>query len=68
MARNIIAQVSGGTKQVLEGMQTVGDVKRKLGLTEGYTAAVNGDPAGDDDELAEGDMVTLSKAVKGGLA
>lgn len=68
MAKNIIAQVSGGTKQVLDGVTTVAEIKRQLGVSEGYTAAVNGDPAGDGDTLQDGDMVTLSKAVKGGLA
>jgi sulfur carrier protein ThiS len=63
---NIIVQVSGGTKQVLDGVYTVADVKRKMGTTEGYSASINGNPAQDGDSLDEGDVVTIAKAVKGG--
>lgn len=67
MASNIIAQVSGGSKQVIDGVNTVAEVKTKLGATVGYTAAINGDPAEDNEALSDGDFVTLAKAVKGGL-
>ena len=66
MASNVIAQLSGGSKQVLENVDTVGDVKEQLNAQDGYTVAVNGSPADDDKELREGDFVSLSKAVKGG--
>ena len=66
MANNVIGQVSGGSKKVLDNVSTVSDVKRELGATEGYTAMVNGSPAQDNDGLYEGDVVTLAKAVKGG--
>lgn len=68
MAKNIIVQVAGGSKQVMDDVYSVGEIKRRLGLTDGYTAALNGDTASDDTNLEEGDMVTLSKAVKGGQA
>jgi sulfur carrier protein ThiS len=66
MAKNVIAQLSGGSKQVLDGVDTVRDVKAKLNATTGYTAAINGDSAEDNEELNDGDVVTLAKAVKGG--
>lgn len=67
MANNIIGQAMGGSKQVLDGVSTVYDVKVKLGCTDGYTALVDGDPQSDGYLLTDGEMVTLSKAVKGGL-
>lgn len=67
MANNIIGQVAGGIKTVLDNVESVQDVKQRLGATEGYTAAVNGNPADNDQVLEDGDMVTFSKAVKGGL-
>lgn len=67
MANNVIAQIQGGSKQVLENVDTVADVKRKLSASTGYTAAINGDPADDSESVEEGDFVTLAKSVKGGL-
>lgn len=67
MTNNVIAQVFGGEKKVLDGVSTVADVKAKMGCTANYAALVNGSPAADSDELSEGDFVTLSVAVKGGL-
>lgn len=66
MANNIIGQVAGGTKTVIDNVGTVQEVKQRLGATEGYTAAINGSPADDSQSLNDGDMVTFSKAVKGG--
>jgi sulfur carrier protein ThiS len=66
MAKNVIAQKLGGTKQVLDDVETVGDVKTKLSAT-GYTASLNGEPAQDSDEVSDGDFVSLSQAVKGGI-
>lgn len=66
MANNIIAQVLGGEKKVMDGVTTVADVKAKLGVS-GYTASINGSPANDQDALQEGEFVSLSQAVKGGL-
>lgn len=66
MAQNVVAQVSGGSKKVLDGVETVGDVKSQMNAL-GYTASVNGDPAQSSDTLQDGDFVSLSQAVKGGL-
>ncbi len=65
MANNIITQILGGSKQVLDNVNTVGDVKTKLNV-QAYTASVNGSPVTDNQELEEGDFVSLSQAVKGG--
>jgi sulfur carrier protein ThiS len=65
MTNNVIAQVLGGEKKILDNVATVADVKKLMGA-EGYTAAINGSPASDSEALSEGDIVTLSKAVKGG--
>lgn len=66
MAKNVIAQVLGGEKKVLDNVETVGDVKQQLGVT-GYTATVNGDTQSDGYDLEDGDFVSLSQAVKGGV-
>ena len=63
---NVIAQVIGGSKQVLDNVETVADVKAKLDATN-HTALINGQPADDDAEVRSGDFVSLAKAAKGGL-
>lgn len=65
MAKNVIAQVLGGEKKVLDEVNTVGDVKSKLSVTN-YTATVNGETQTDGYELEDGDFVSLTQAVKGG--
>lgn len=65
MAKNVIAQVLGGDKKVIDSANTVGDIKTQMGVT-GYTATVNGDQESDSYELSDGDFVSLSQAVKGG--
>lgn len=64
MANNVTAQVVGGATQVLNGVCTVGDVKRQLGK-EKFAAKVNGSPASDSDTLSDYAFVTISEAVKG---
>lgn len=65
MAKNVIAQILGADKKVLDDVATVGEVKSKLNAT-GYTASVNGDSQTDSFGLEDGDFVLLSQAVKGG--
>lgn len=65
MAQNIVTQVLGGQKKVLDNVHTVGDVKAQLGATN-YVASINGETAKDSDTLQDGDFVSLSQAVKGG--
>lgn len=67
MANNVVAQVLGGDKKVLDGVFTVQDVMSKTGTTSGYTASVNGDSQSPSYTLEDGDFVSLSQAVKGGL-
>ena len=61
-------KVLGGRPQEaeLDEEATVGDLKSQLGLSR-HTASVNGNPADDDEELNDGDFVTLSEPVKGGI-
>lgn len=66
MAKNVIVQPLGGEKKIDETSNTVGEAKAKVGLAS-YTATVNGDSASDDQELEDGDFVSLAPAVKGGL-
>jgi hypothetical protein len=66
MANNVIVQVLGGNKKILDNVETVKDVKTKMGLAEGYTAAIDEVTANDTDKVQEGNFVTLSKSVKGG--
>ena len=66
MSNNVIAQVSGGDKQVVDGAKTVKELKAKMGLTgKKYQATANGDPVGDDYSLEAGDHVIFTEDVKG---
>jgi len=58
-------QIACGSEEELH-VDTVGAAKSVKGLTEGYTALVNGEAAGDDYRLRDGDSLTIAKAVKGG--
>ena len=66
MSNNVIAQALGGSKKVLDDVETVADVRKKLALEGAYTALINGDPAADGEDVGEGDVVTFAKSVKGG--
>lgn len=65
MAANVIAQVVGGEKKVLDNVNTVGDVRAKLGLSASYRASVQGEPQNDDFIVRAGEYVSFSEAVKG---
>lgn len=65
MANNVIVQVLGGKKQVLDNVDTVGEVKKQLDAGM-YTASVDGETVGDDTVLDDGQFVSLAEAVKGG--
>jgi len=66
MAQNVHAQVLGGEIKTVE-VDTVGDV-RKLLEVPNHTASVDGEPAEDDEELADFSFVSFSPAIKGGNA
>lgn len=66
MAKNVIVQVLGGDKKVLDNVETVRDAKAKLDA-QAYAATLNGSPASDSDSLEDGDFVSLTQAVKGGM-
>ena len=59
------AQVTGGAIKQIEA-ETVAEVKAQL-QAAGYTATVNGEPEGDDYELADYEFVSLAPAVKGAV-
>lgn len=66
MAQNVIAQVVGGTKQVIDNVSTVADVRRAKGsIPAGYKASINGNLASDSEEVSDGDYVSFAEAVKG---
>jgi sulfur carrier protein ThiS len=67
MGKNIVVQVLGGSKQVLDYASDVADAMRQTNTSSGYTATVNGETAKTNDALEDGDFVSLSQAVKGGL-
>lgn len=67
MAQNIIGQVLGGQKKILDNVSSVGDVRRALGLGNQYRASVDGTPAEDGQFLRDGNYVSFSEAVKGAL-
>lgn len=66
MKNNVIGYVLGGSKQVFDGVSTVGDVATKLGLHGNYSAAINGITASFTDQVSDGALVTFTQAVKGG--
>ncbi len=65
MANNVVAQVVGGDKKVLDNVSTLSEVKSKLGYPT-YTGSINGEPAADHDDLDDGDFVSLSQPIKAG--
>ena len=62
---DVIAQVVGGAKRVIEGASTVSDVRRQMGLANNFKAAVNGEPRDDGFQVRGGDYVSFQEAVKG---
>ncbi len=65
MASNVIVQVLGGSKKVIDNVNSIADIKAQLGVS-GYTAQINMEPASDNEQVSDGDFVSLSQAVKGG--
>jgi len=61
----VIVKVTGGSA-VPHDASSVSELKSKLNL-QGYTASVDGEPANDGDELEDGNYVTFSQAIKGGV-
>lgn len=62
---NVSIKVTGGCLITDASFDTVGAAKEKLNFGS-YTAKVNGEDASDEQQLADGDFIVLSKAVKGG--
>lgn len=62
----VIAIVGGAPKKSVElaGEATVGKLRQQLEAGN-KLASVNGDPAEDDQALADGDIVTFTEQVKG---
>ena len=60
----VTVTISGGSPKIVEGVNTISELKQKLGKTN-YLSAINGDPASDEDDLLDGAFVTLSENVKG---
>lgn len=60
----VICQVAGGKNQPKEA-RTVGELARKVGA-EGFTPAVNGEPADEDTKLSANDYVSFARPVKAG--
>ena len=65
MSNNVVAQVVGGKKQVHDDVETVADVRNKMGLASNYTASINGEPASDTSIVDDSDFVTFAESVKG---
>lgn len=65
-AKDVIAQVVGGEKKVVEGVENVAQVREKMGLSSDYTATVNTDPVDDNFTLRANDYVAFTRKVKGG--
>ena len=67
MAKNVTAQVLGGSAKVLNDVNTVQDVLDALELDGAYAASINGEPAQTDSALNDYEFVSFAPAVKGGL-
>lgn len=65
MATNLIAQVVGGQKKIIDNANTVAEVRAQLGLSAGYKGAVDGEPVEDSFQLQNGNYVSFAEAVKG---
>lgn len=66
MAKQVQAQVAGGKIEVYKNVKTLGDLREKLDIGDGYTATMNGEPVEDDDKLDEYSLVCFAPAVRGG--
>lgn len=65
---NVVVQVLGGDKKVLDNVDTVADVRSKLNIESAYQASVNDEEADDSYDLGDNDFVTFTEKVKGGKA
>lgn len=65
MAKVTVTVLGSENPVVLEGVETVGEVKAEMNCPN-HAATVSGEPVDDDDELRDGDFVDLAPAVKGG--
>ncbi len=65
MAQNIITQVLGGSKSVMDGVSTIADIRAKLSLGANYSASIDGEPASDSSEVVDGNYVSFAHQVKG---
>lgn len=67
MAKNVIAQVLGGEKKILDDVMTVADAADSLDISASeYAVAVNGNAVESGYQLNDGNFVTFTKKVKGG--
>jgi hypothetical protein len=66
MANNVIFQVVGGKKIVMDNVETVADVKAQAKLEGSFVYKVNNVPADDFVQVREKDVVTAGQGVKGG--
>lgn len=61
----VIVKIQGSNEPKELEASTISALKSTLGL-ENYTATVNGEPASNDTELSDYNVVHFSEAVKGG--
>ncbi len=68
MANKVTIQIAGGTAKVVNGVDTLGDAKKKAEVDDSkYSASVNGEPETDDSlELDDYSYVSFAPQVKGG--
>lgn len=65
-ANKVQVQVCGGEIKTVDGVATVDDLRKELGLAAGYTATIKGEPAEPGDRLRDYDFVGFAKATAGG--
>lgn len=66
MASTITGVAPGKKTETYDNVETVKDVRIKMGLGEDYAATVNGEVADDDTELEDFQHVAFAQKVKGG--
>ncbi len=68
MANKVTIQIAGGSPKVVNGVDTLGDAKKKGGIEDDkYTASINGEPETDDElELDDFCYISFAPSVKGG--
>jgi hypothetical protein len=62
---NIVAQVTGGQKKIVDNVTTIKDLRLQMNLADNYVATMDGTPVNDNDYIKEKAFVSFAEKVKG---